>query len=294
MTENPNLQYCEKLALIQASRMVTCIEDLSQVGDPNTLLAQIGIQVSRQIADYNAAHAETVEFSSDHQPLVVTGHEMLPKTPEEIIAQFRARRSQIILTPEGKVIYHGTIYENFSPEIADYFGFQVVEFGTVITHPGFRGHGLGKLGVQKGLDCVAMENHNPISLSTIKRPDMASVFLRVGKRVIPFMDYPYLSYLTCTCENCSESHGFASCPFRRPHDQSTTEILRTEINQKPLNPLACTLMISDPNLASRFEARCRELDEDIQGSYLSPGEITVTSMTHAKDFFAKVKQHAAV
>jgi hypothetical protein len=273
-----DFQFSEKFRIIDRSVSVTNMTDLSQFGDPEDVLQRISAQVSGQIAEYNSGHPG----------------EMLPKTPESIADQFLSGRSFVILTSEQdpSVLFHATIYQNFNDREQQALGFQVVELGSVITNQEFRSMGLGSRGCRKVVEHVHELNHNTVCLSTVKQELTARVLSQAGMYPASFWEHPYLSYLTCTCTDCSESFGFSSCPFRRSVSQSSPELLQLLTDKsQPLQKIPCSLFISDPDLASGFEAHCRELDKAVTGSYLSPGNISIYSMRQAADFFAKVNQH---
>jgi hypothetical protein len=273
-----DFQHQEKFQTIDRSISAINVADLARLGDPDRILAGIGMQVSSQIAQYNSGHPG----------------EMLPKTPESIVDQFVSGRSFVILTSSENpsVLFHATIYQNFDEREQEALGFQVVELGSVITNPDFRGMGLGSRGCRKVVEHVRELNHNTICLSTVKQELTARVLSQAGMYPASFWEHPYLSCLTCTCTDCSESYGFTSCPFRRSISQSSPELLQILTDKsQPLEKIPCSLFISDPGLAAGFESRCRDLNQRLSGVSLPSGGISLASMTQAADFFAKVGKY---
>jgi len=269
----------EKENIISQAHHVSSMDQLASLGEAGRLLSEIGTQVSSQIDQYNSGHPD----------------EMLPKSPDEIMAQFADNRSFVILSAEknARVLFHGTVYRNFTPGQQDAWGFQVVEFGSVITHPDFRSLGLGSYGCRSVVDHVKKENHNTICLSTVKQENTLRVMSRAGLSPVSYWKYPHLSFLTCTCDNCSERHGFSACPFRRTPKASTPpRLLQLMDKSTPLGKIPCTLMLSDLYLADLFENRCRELSRRFQLPQLEPGVISPGSMLMAQALFAKVEAYA--
>lgn len=268
----------EKVHIIESAVSVTSFSDLSFWDNPEAVLRGIGVQVSAQIDQYNLAHPG----------------EMLPQNSEAVSAQFLSGKSYVVLTrdPDPLVLFHGTLYENFTKAEQDFLGFQVTEFGSVITNEEFRGMGLGSRCSRLAIDHVKARNHNTICLSTIKQELTARVLSQSGMTPVSFWELPYLSYLTCTCTNCSESHGFSRCQFRRPPILSTPINFDSMLNRDhPPQKTDCTLFVSDPQLAINFESHCRALDLKFTGTSLIPGQISVDSMARAAKLFAKVKTY---
>ena len=225
-------------------------------------------QVSMMIAAYN----------SDHP------FEMLPKDVDIVISQLTNGLSVMITTLEGnptpKVLFHGSLYPNFENGKEVRLGTQVIELGSWIVHPDYRGKGLGTEGVKRLLE-IGRNRWDPVLfLSTHKREVALKVSKSLGLDAADYKDFPYLTYLTCTCTNCSESFGYESCVFRRK--TSAIEVIGDG------GKIDCSLVISDLNLAQDFETRCRELHSQINNPLL-PGEISVNSMVRGKEFFEWIK-----
>ncbi len=214
----------------------------------------------------------------------VNGPEMLPKTPEQIMDQFNTRQS-IVLAESGNVLFHATNYECLSElQRSRLDGIQVVEMGSWIAM--VRGQRIGvagaielhKLGAQ-------IWGEDTLFLATHKRMNALNISLNDLKfENVHYKDFPYLAYLTCTCENCSEtytdSHGYVSCPFRRSIE---------DVVEKEMGKIDCTLVISSLELAIKFEERCRELQMNMSGIALEPGEeITTERMLMAKELFDRI------
>lgn len=212
--------------------------------------------------------------------IATVGPEMLPKEPSDIMSQYKTGQS-LVLERDGKIVFHATGYENLSSEQVLGLGFQVVELGSWIAM--LRGQGVGKFGAVELLKRnQEIFGENVIFLATHKRMNA----LNISKHDLQFKevlyeDYPYLAYLTCTCDNCSETHGFQTCPFRSKQLENIPDE-----NGK----IDCTLVISSVEKANEFEKGCREESEKLGLPVLEPGEkITTERMKIAKELFDKMK-----
>ncbi len=204
---------------------VTRISDLSPLGDPEILLSDIGRQVTGLIALYNLAHPG----------------EMVPKTPSEIYHQFLAGESLVMITPAApyQVLFHGTLYP---------LSEKVMEFGSVITHPDFRGLGLGTLGSREMVAYTHRLNHASFCISTVKQELTAWVLQSASMLPVSFYNFPRLTSLTCTCDHAS------ACQSRRQQIDSTPEKFSALlIRDRPPGKIPCTLMLSDVSLAIKHE-----------------------------------------
>jgi len=208
------------------------------------------------------------------------GPEMLPKTPEQIMKQAQTGQSVVLVDGNDNVMFHATGYENLSSRQLSVLGFQVVEFGSWVAT--IRGQ---KIGVTGAIELLNRSNEifgeNAIFLATHKRINALNISLHdLHFDQVLYEDFPYLTYLTCTCENCSESFGFHSCPFRFK-----------EVNSTPdrKGKIDCTLVISSVENATGFESGCRKASEKLGIDVLKPGErITTERMQIAKSFFDKI------
>jgi hypothetical protein len=209
------------------------------------------------------------------------GPEMLPKPPEAILDQFNTGQS-VVLAQEDNIMFHATGYENLNERQHKKLGIQVVEFGSWIAM--VRGQRIGVHGA------VELLNHSRevfeedvIFLATHKRINALNISLHDLKfEEVLYEDYPYLAYLTCTCENCSETFGFDYCPYRAK---------RVNNNPDEKGKIDCTLVISSTALADKFEERCRELHMQMGGVPLEPGEkITTERMVRAKELFEALEK----
>jgi hypothetical protein len=266
----------EKISKVAGAFRINSPADLGLLGNPEAVLTEIGEQTSHMISIYNAGHP----------------FEMLPKSPGQIISQLKSGESVVIVSVNSPltVLYHGTIYPNFSEKEADFLGFQVVEAGSAITHSDYRnGYGLGTEGAKMRVSLAKRLHPQTICLSTNKQSLTTRVLEHAGMVPVSFWAYPYLSFLTCTCVNCSESAGFTSCIFRRPLLESSPQALLGILDRsQPTGKMPCTLVISSPDLAAAFEDRCRSLHAGFGQKPLFPGRITPKSMIQARDFFIKV------
>lgn len=246
-------------------RIITNMEHTVSFGPDG--LSVMTRQVSDMIASYNKANS----------------YEMLPKSAEVILRQFENNLSVMVTTIEGnpapKVLYHGSLYPNFENGEEKLLGCQVAECGSWIVHPDFRGLGVGTLGTKALLDLGRSTWDSVLFLATHKRVSAMRVSEKLGLSSVDYRNFPYLSYLTCTCRNCSESFGFESCSFRK---------VTSSINVGENGKVDCTLVVSDPELAIKFENNCRRAHSEI-GEPLRVGEISVESMSMARRFFEWIK-----
>lgn len=253
---------------------VTNIETLDILGvSPDS----VALQVSKMIDMYRSEH----------------GPEMLAKSPEAILSQISAGHSVILMGVNGHeptVLYHGTVYPNFENGEQVFIG-QVVEFGTAITHQDYRGgYGFGTLGARLRLEHTeSLWGDQVVALSTNKQA-LTTRVLGGGAGFVPvdYHDHPYLTYLTCTCSNCSEVHGHQSCGFRRTQAQSAgSQLIQITDKTQVDGHMPCTLVVHSKENAARFEENCRTLDES---EPLMPGKpITIERMAQAAAFFNNLK-----
>lgn len=208
------------------------------------------------------------------------GPEMLPKTAEDILRQFSTGQSIVLAERDGNVMFHATGYENLSERQLSRLGIQVVEFGSWIAM--VRGQRIGVQGAVELLNhSKKIFGNNTIFLATHKRMNALNISLHdLRFQEVLYKDYPYLAYLTCTCENCSESFGFDYCPYRAK---------KVKNDPDQTGKIDCTLVVSDVGLVTQFEERCRKLHQAIGAKPLEPGEIITTErMLSAKDFFERI------
>jgi hypothetical protein len=211
------------------------------------------------------------------------GLEMLPKTAEQIIQQYCTGQS-VVLIRGDEVVFHSTGYEVLDEKQLSKVRIQVVELGSWIAI--LRGQGIGKMGAVRLLEQNReIFGQNAIFLATHKRMNALNISehdLKFHK--VLYKDFPYLTFLTCTCENCSENftseHGIMSCPFRATF---------TEVYPDVTGKIDCTLVISDIELAQEFERRCREESQRLGLPILEQGEtITTERMKTARDLFDRM------
>jgi len=173
-----------------------------------------------------------------------------------------------------------------------------VEWGTAITAKKYRGCGIGSEGARMRNRLVSQRWEDKYyGLSTVKVNVTAWSWEKIGVKAFNFWEIPYTSYLTCTCTDCSERHGFSSCQFRRqPLASTPSALLDIYDRSKGIKPIDCTVLISNPEVAMEFEGNCRKLHTqlngcgELKGEPLVSGEISISSMIRAADFFSKVRE----
>lgn len=286
-----HFQEPEKLKIVSEASVVT---DIDQLAEDVSMAESIAFAMSRQVAEMINSHNRK------------NPNEMLPKTPNQIMEQFRTGNSVFMVTydygngnlSEGEptVLYHGTTFPNFENGEENILGMQIVEFGSAIAHPEFRGYGLGTLGADRR-SYIAQEKWGPnvLCLSTNKQM-ITFLALKKGSGMVPasFWDLPYISYLTCTCENSSERCGYESCEYRRqPEDSTAEKLLTISEGNSMFSKIPCTLVISDTQMARRFEEKCQQLHFEMGPSFgdpLTPGTISPDTMNRASKFFGRISE----
>jgi len=265
----------ELTEVVDSAVDLTHPDQLIKLGWGDVQLLSFGEQVSGMISNVNQSDPGR----------------MLEKSPDTIIDQFLSGNSALIVSTDGQVLYHGTIYPNFENGEQELLGYQVGELGTAITRNIFRGRHLGSRGgnIRKEL---AYKKWGPtILISTNKKSTASWALEHSGIIANDYYQFPYLSYLTCTCENCSERFGHESCQYRRSSADSTPEnLIQIYDRSQGVKQMACTLVMNSPADAQIFEDNCRELHTRLGGVPLESGVITVNSMTRAEEFFDTISQ----
>lgn len=208
------------------------------------------------------------------------GPEMLPKSLDDILKQFSTGQSVVLAEQSGNVMFHATGYENLNERQFSKLGVQVVEFGSWIAM--IRGQRIGVYGAVELLNhSKKVFGESTIFIATHKRINALNISLHdLGFKEVLYKDYPYLAYLTCTCENCSETFGFDHCPYRAKKVKNSPD---------KTGKIDCTLVISDIGLATEFEKLCRKLHKEMGEKPLSSGEqISTERMLIAKEFFDRL------
>lgn len=176
---------------------------------------------------------------------------LLPQNPENLIFQFRAGRSYVIVGEQNPSwLAHGTIWP-----IAETENVRLGEIGTVMVLPEYRGRGLSKE-VVNGL--LLRRNSNELLIATTKDFRMAKAFVSCGLVPVDFSRYPATCQATCVCTD-------GDCRYRRLPSESTNEALTTlfESQERKLDTaIKCTLFISDLNLAEKFEQETRRINHE--------------------------------
>lgn len=286
-----HFQEPEKLKIVNEATVIT---EINQLAEDDSMAQSIAFGLSHQVS-------EMIKEHNCKNP-----NEMLPKTPSQIMEQFRTGNSVFMVTydygngelSEGEptVLYHGTTFPNFENGEEKILGMQVVEFGSAIAHPEFRGYGLGTLGADRR-SYIAQEKWGPnvLCLSTNKQM-ITFLALRKGSGMVSasFWDLPYISYLTCTCENSSERCGYQSCEYRRqPADSTSEKLITISEGESMFGKIPCTLVISDLQIARGFEEKCRLLHSEMGeafGNPLTPGMISPETMSRAGAFFGRISE----
>ena len=266
----PSLEYQR---VIRESAFVTQVDELADRSQALGLCQQI----SAAISNYNRTHLS----------------EMLDKSPEQLLKQFIAGLSVLLVHQNGgepQAIFHATAYSALSPVQSNKLNFQVYEAGSVITMPEFQNLGIGKRGSDLLAYVIWEKNENPIWLATNKQ---AKAFLAMthgaGMEGADFHQLPYLTGLTCTCKNCSELFGF-SCQYRRPSALAAPEMFDSITVTENNGHMPCTLIVSDLQKALDFETICRQKSVRLGITPAPPGQINIDIMTQVSRFFNKLNE----
>lgn len=191
--------------------------------------------------------SETIEQDREEHPGV-----MLPQNPEELLAQFRAGRSSVIMdrgNPEFKLIAHGTIWS-----LCEVGGISLQEIGSVIVLPEYRGRKISELIVRSLLERCGPDT---LLIATTKDIRMVRALRRHGLMPVYYEQYPAVCQATCVCNSLREGR----CGFRRLPQQNSEEVLKRVFasGERVLDTITeCTLFISDLELAEEFERKVRE------------------------------------
>ncbi|QQS38749.1 hypothetical protein IPM62_05180 [Candidatus Woesebacteria bacterium] len=268
--------------VVTSATTITGSGDLTMHRIPHDALMAMTAQVSDMIVGYNN----------------VNPGEMLPKSPEALLDQFKAGETVMMITKdhpgasgEWTVLYHGTMYPALNTRGVAEIGMQVVEFGSAITHPNYRGCSIGSLGGKQIKQKAGQMWGEMLGIATIKQAVTAWAFNK-GAEMEPlnFSTHPYLSYLTCSCINCSERVGL-TCGYRRRHNQSDKEGLEHVLDrsQGPRR-IPCTLIATNTIKAECFEERCRQLHASQGRVPIEPGESSISLDAFGKigEFFGNL------
>lgn len=264
-----------------SAKVISSCEEWYESGLTENHLNEACIQVSSMIAGYNENHP----------------NEMLEKSPETVRAQMEANRSIMTVHRENghvEVMCHGTIYPAFESGEEDLLGMQVVEIGSLIVPEEYRKHGMGSLG---NLLLLSLSDQfpNSVVLATVKQQNTAWAFDNADMEPANYWTEPYLSFLACSCSHCSEREGHSHCSFRRPPAESTTVKLSSILDRsQPPRKMDCTLVLNDSAQAESFEAKCREMHQQLLGnsiSVVSPDTMR-EAMIEMRSFFEALTREA--
>jgi hypothetical protein len=276
----------QKEAVISGAKIITSVQDGLNKGLDMSDLYGLCLGVSKSIAKYDNEQGSP---------------EMLLKSPDVIFNQLNGGLSCMIVAYNSAdkrwdFLHHSSIYPVFEEGEEKKLGFQIVEFGSAITHEDFRGCGLGKKGISTRLEMMRRFASNGVEvfgISTVKRIATGHAWGKFDVNPVSFWDNPYTSFLTDSCKGSSERFGYPSCSYRRSPDQSTSDVLESIfLNVNGNNYIPCTLLVTDHNLMNLFEATCRDLHASFGGIPLSRGNISLDAYKRADDFFNKLKKYA--
>jgi len=192
-------------------------------------------------------------------------------------------------------LHHGSIYPLLENGEERLTGIQVVEFGSAITHPDYRGEfSLGTTGVAARIEMAAAletEDLSILGIATIKRLATGHIWRKLDVLPVSFWQHPYTSFLTNSCLNSSERFGNESCQYRRAEEESDPKALKdlfSEISSNDLIP--CTLVATDSELIRNFEKNCSKLHIELGEEPLKGGQISVDVYKRANWFFNKLAE----
>ena len=215
-------------------------------------------QISEEIYEYNKLHP----------------HEMLPKSPEEIEANFLAGRSLIIakqIENKWQFLHHCTMYELLTEEQSESLdGWQVIEYGTALTHAPIRaGFGVGKMGAEALWQQIRQDyGEKVVVIATIKQFLTGRMFGHVGAKAARWSELPFIAFLTDSCEGISPLYTGQACAYRRTEAESSEQELWTATHEKG-GKMPCTLIVFDMEKAIRFNQMVGAIYQAIMGEEMS-------------------------
>lgn len=238
---------------------------------------------------------------------------MYEPPPEDLLTLFNEGHTVLLSTdenkPEDSIVYFGAIKPKFNEKERNIYGMQLVEFGSSIVDPHMNGNGIGKLGNvlrmvstyhQFGPDTLiylTTVNHlNVLAVHSAGKMYMGEVFPELVDVAVPvpFHNVPYLAGLTCIFyEN---GHDLSYICTRRPQIEETALDLMDNLLKPPQTgcglTIPCSIVVSDPVLALKFQRTCEKLDIELgQEPLISPftHNIGKEDVLRANNLFTRIK-----
>ena len=219
--------------------------------------------------------------------------EILPKLPAVIASSLEVGGACLIRSGDDEPVAYGAIYPLIDEVVARKLGFLPIELGSMITVKEYRGNGYGRQVAQslRGLaDAMHGSEVVTVPLATIKRPGTIKALGSADIEPVSFFSSPYLAFLTCVCDSGEQQENV--CRYRRGPEESDITTLASITLAENFNSneaVNCTLL-AEKKLVERFEARCRELHEQIGGEPVLVGDISVDSFNRIGEFFNQLNQ----
>lgn len=248
-------------------------------------------QISAQVALYNAQTTKSTD------PNV---HEMLPKSSQDILNNFRNNESCLIVgfhEDKPLILAHAATYELLNKAQAAFLGTQLIEYGTEITDPAFRNHGLGKKLVISRIDKVqSLYGLQTPGILTIKHYRTGGYWRSATQekaRAISWYDHPYVSFLTDSCAGVRPTESESGyCNLRRSYAESNQTSLHNATNQRG-DGMSCTILGVNPVNITSFEKMMREEHQrliktgTLTGMSIHPGPLSVSrdAFNYIDDFY---------
>ncbi len=242
----------ELIQIIDSSRVFNNYQQALEQGLTDGDIFELATQVSENISNHNAKHAQ----------------EMLPKSPQDILNSIQDGTSTFIYSKDQNdeliFLYHGAIYPLFSDQQVQTFKWQVYELGTAITHPQFRGMGIGTKGAQARIEKMHQmfpdNSINTLGISTVKRQYTKKALENAGMHQAEWVTNPHIAATTCVCEGLTPIQTGVGCSYRRPPQPTLISPDHIQIQVSPDSQRAsnnqeipCTLMVSGLDKAAQFE-----------------------------------------
>jgi hypothetical protein len=256
-----------------------------------TIADRFAEQISAQVALYNAQSTKSTNPNE---------HEMLPKSPDDILSNFRNDESCIIvglLDDKLIVLAHAATYELLNRAQAAFLRTQLIEYGTEITDPAFRNHGLGKsLVIQRIKKVQNLYGSDTAGILTIKHYRTGGYWRSATHekaRAISWYDHPYVSFLTDSCAGVRPTESESGhCNLRRSHSESDQESLKNATHIRGAT-MSCTMLGVNPQCIQNFEGTMRETHQrlietgTLTGMSIHPGPQSVSrdAFNHIDAFY---------
>lgn len=225
---------------------------------------------------------------------------MYVRTPEQYIKLFREGIVTYLRVPSGEFAYFAGSEPVLSPKQVEALGCQLMEVGNCITNPNLTQNGFGSIGnYVHSKNIFEKSGPNTLSYFVSETGYMAVAHKKGvelsghhGSHAVSAHEFPYIATQTCkwSAKGLDESHN---CNVRRRSSQQSTREELEKIYEHRIGEMPCTLVVSDVNMAVRFQERSRQLHYELLGEdpvVLKPGEeLTVDHILRIDNFYERLR-----